>query len=284
MANTQVSIVLPAYNGARFLKGAIESCLGQTYRDMELILVDDHSTDATPDIMRAYAEKDTRVRYIRNQTNQRLPRSLNIGFRAATGDHLTWTSDDNEYIPESIEKMLKCLHHNPDVDFVYADYWALHEEAGEKNRVRIGLDLPVKNDLGACFLYTRKVYEKLGDYNPHYEMVEDYDYWIRVMKNFKMAHLSEPIYVYRYHGGSLTTTRKNNQDLFDVILKYRNGYLPVSKLGWTAAHYFRNVDRSDMTEEEKKELKRATLNKIKNLSLSFYLQFKTLAFIYSKRI
>ncbi len=282
---SKVSIVLPTYNGAKFLRGSIESCLNQTHRDLELILVDDCSTDSTPAIMSEYAQKDARVKVIRNKANQRLPRSLNIGFAACTGDILTWTSDDNEYTPESLEKMLAVFKQQPKVDFVYADYWAVYEEEGRKEHIQTSHEsLAQKNNIGACYLYTRRVYEKLGDYNPNLEMVEDYDYWMRVFKHFKMARLAEPVYLYRFHGGSLTTTRKFNQDLFDVILKFRNGYLPASKLGWTGAYYFRNVEGSSMTREEKDKLLKQTLSKIKGLSLPFYVFFKTISFMYSQRI
>ena len=112
----KVSIVLPTYNGAsKYLRQAIESCLNQTYRDIELIVVDDCSTDSTPDVVRSF--NDPRIRYVRNETNQRLPRSLNIGFALTTGEYLTWTSDDNEFLPEAVDVMLDFLTRNKDIDF-----------------------------------------------------------------------------------------------------------------------------------------------------------------------
>ncbi len=273
----KVSIILPTYNGAKYLRGSIESCLSQTHRDLELILVDDRSTDETPAIMKSFS--DSRIKIVRNEVNQRLPKSLNIGFRHATGNYLTWTSDDNEYTPAAIEKMLQALRRNPDAGFVYADYWAFYEDTGTKELVSIPepLNLAVRNTLGACFLYTRNVYETVGEYNPHYEIVEDYDYWIRVWQRFKMTHVAEPIYLYRYHSKSLTLTRRNDQDLFDAILKYRNGYISASKLGWVAAYYFYNVDKENIPAEKKTELKRKSLEKIKKLSPSFYAQFLVLS-------
>lgn len=281
---SKVSIILPTHNGAKYLRGAIESCLAQTHQNIELILVDDRSTDATPQILSSY--KDPRVRIIRNQTNQRLPRSLNIGFKEATGDLLTWTSDDNEYFPDAIERMLHTLQKEPDVDFVYADYLALDESTGKKELVKAPdtLKLNVKNEVGGCFLYTRKVYEALGGYDPYYEMTEDYDYWMRIWKRFRTRRCPGPLYLYRYHAQSLTTTRHFNQDLFTEILKYRNGFTSASKLGWTAAYYFYNVDRSGMTKEEKKALVRHTHDTVAGLSRPFYVLFSLLAFFYSFRV
>ena len=282
--NTKVSIILPVYNGAKYLRGSIDSCLAQTHKDLELIVVDDCSTDATPDIMRSYA--DPRVRVIQNSVNQRLPRSLNIGFKAATGDFLTWTSDDNEYVPDALEKMLAAMLREPAVDFVYADYWALDETSGKKEPVQVPdeLKLDTKNEVGGCFLYSRKVYDALGDYNPYYEIVEDYDYWIRIWKRFRVRRCEGPLYLYRYHAQSLTTTRHHHQDLFDVILKYRHGYVPASKLGWSAAYYFDNVRKSAKTREEKEAQKKHTIKMVWGLSPAFFLWFLFLAFIYSFRV
>ncbi len=277
----KISIILPTYNGEKFLRGSIESCLSQSHRDLELILVDDHSTDRTPAIMAEFAQKDPRVKIIRNQVNQRLPRSLNIGFAQATGDYLTWTSDDNEYLPQAIEKMLAALQAQSDAEFVYADYWAVFEEEGRKETIRTDhTTLAQKNNIGACYLYSRRVYKKIGNYNSDLEMVEDYDYWIRVSKQFKMIRLAEPVYLYRFHGGSLTSTRKHNQDLFDCILKYRSGYASLSKLGWTAAYYFDNVKKSDLSESEKNRLIKKTMEKVRGLSLVFYTQFMAAAGFY----
>ena len=93
----KISVVLPVYNGERYLRESLDSILAQTMGDFELIVVDDCSTDATSVILAEYAVRDSRIRIIRNAENQKLPRSLNIGFAEARGEYLTWTSDDNVY-------------------------------------------------------------------------------------------------------------------------------------------------------------------------------------------
>ena len=114
MNNPKVSIILPTYNGAKYLRESIDSCLSQTHKNIELIIVDDCSTDQTSQIIKPY--QDARIRYIRNEKNMRLPRSLNIGFALATGEYLTWTSDDNQFLPHAIETMLKILREDKSVD------------------------------------------------------------------------------------------------------------------------------------------------------------------------
>jgi glycosyltransferase involved in cell wall biosynthesis len=220
-----VSIVLPTYNGARYIKEAIDSCLSQTFADFELIIIDDCSVDETPAIIRSY--NDTRIRKVRNRKNLRLPRSLNKGFSFARGKYLTWTSDDNQYLPEALETMVRFMESDKNINFVYADYWQYHFIKGEKKIKRLAdtLDLTRECRLGACFLYTRKVYETVGKYDPKYEMVEDYDYWIRVSRIFKLVHCPHVLYIYTYHSNSLTITRSETQMLFDRILKFENTFI-----------------------------------------------------------
>ena len=100
--NDLISIVLPVYNGERFLRESIDSVLAQTYTNWELLIVDDCSTDNTAAIVHEYVQKDSRVQYYKNEKNLRLPRNLNRGFSLARGDYLTWTSDDNVFWPTAL--------------------------------------------------------------------------------------------------------------------------------------------------------------------------------------
>ena len=104
----RVSIVLPTYNGTRYLAQAIESCLAQSFRDVELIVVDDGSRPDVRAVVEPYLS-DSRVKYVRHEKNAGVAASLNTGFRIATGSHLTWTSDDNYFEPEAIAEMLRFM-------------------------------------------------------------------------------------------------------------------------------------------------------------------------------
>lgn len=226
----KVSIVLPVYNGEQYLKGAIETCLNQTYDNIELIIVDDCSTDSTPEIIKSF--HDGRIKYFRHKKNKMLPGALNTGFKHATGDYLTWTSDDNEYFLNAIETMVACLKEHGNSGLAYADYWVINEMTGDKRLRRLDdpLHLDTYNGLGACFLYTRNVYEVIGEYNTSLGLVEDYDYWIRVAKTFATYHVVTPLYLYREHGGSLTSTKLAKIIVMDRMLKYMHGYLPETEL------------------------------------------------------
>lgn len=208
----EISVVLPTYNGERYLKQSIESIINQTYDDWELIIVDDCSTDKTSEIIEEYAEKDSRICIIHNRVNQKLPKSLNIGFKAAKGNFLTWTSDDNYYDSYAFEIMRENLIRK-NADFVFCSYCVID---GKGNTLQKQLKktsdinmLPYKNVIGACFMYRKQVLEKVRKYNEKAFLVEDWEYWIRVyLQRYKMIAIGKVLYYYREHEKSLTTQRE----------------------------------------------------------------------------
>jgi glycosyltransferase involved in cell wall biosynthesis len=240
----KVSIILPTYNGARYVRQSIDSCINQTYKNIELIIVDDGSTDNTHGIITFY--KDERVKYLRHVKNEGLPYALNTGFSKATGKYLTWTSDDNQYLPMAIEEMVSFLEKNINVDLVYADYWAHFLETGkqELRRMPDNLDLQKTNQVGPCFLYSRRVYEEVGAYDPKYLLVEDYDYWIRIYKKFKTARYPRPLYIYGEHSKTLKRTRHIEIVLSEVILKHRYNFTSLSELSDSFLKSFQAGDYS----------------------------------------
>ena len=206
-----VSIVLPTYNGEKYLSESIESVINQTYKNWELIIVNDCSTDGTLEIIKKYTEKDERIKFITNEINSKLPQSLNNGFKLAKGNFYTWTSDDNYYDPKAIEQMVNYLILNPDKAMVYADFYNLDEISNKKEKAVL---LPVtpqnmldSNCIGACFMYRKSIAEKVGEYDTSKFLVEDYDYWLRIMLAGKIGHIPQILYTYRIHNSSLTGKR-----------------------------------------------------------------------------
>lgn len=260
--NDLVSIVLPVYNGERYLKESIDSIISQTYQNWELIIVDDCSSDNSPVIAKHYEEKDNRIKYYRNEQNIKLPRSLNKGFSIAKGNYLTWTSDDNMYLPEALSRMVNELEKNQ-VDFVFATCDVINE-TGEIVEVwaapRDYQTAIMKGDfVGACFLYTRKVYETIGEYDANKFLVEDYDYWLRIFCRFKVYNITEHLYRYRWHKGSLTSTEKQDginsmceRVLWDNIGDY--GKLSLKQKYYFYAHLHK-LRQSKETKAEKNKYK-----------------------------
>ncbi len=224
-----VSIVLPTYKRAHVLPHAIRSVLSQTYENLELIIVDDNSPDDTAAVVKSF--DDARIRYVKNDPNLKLPRALNRGFSLAKGAYLTWTSDDNVFADNAIQKMVDALQAK-NCEFVYADYY-LFADLGEGDnpldaqheKLPSKLQLEKSNHIGACFLYTRKAYEEVGEYDPELFLVEDYDYFIRIAKRFSVCHIPEPLYFFRRHDDALYCSRFCEVKAADVLVRYKNSLL-----------------------------------------------------------
>lgn len=242
-----VSIVLPTYKRPKLLAQAVASVLAQSHENWELIVVDDHSPDDTPQVMAAF--DDPRIRYVRNDPNLKLPRTLNRGFALARGELLTWTSDDNLFEPHAIERMVARLQRG-DCDLVYADYYLFSQQDAQGRPLDIHHDrlpdvvqLEKGNHIGACFLYTRQVFESIGDYDPELFLVEDYDYFIRVAQRFRLAHIAEPLYYFRRDDDTLYLSRFAEVKASDVLVRYKNGLLTEDGVvDAMSALLMRNID------------------------------------------
>ncbi len=227
MSDKLISIVLPTFNGARFISESIDSILNQTYRNWELIIVNDCSTDNTLEIINEYAKRDGRIKIISNQKNKKLPASLNIGFEYAQGDYYTWTSDDNIYYPEALEYMVKFLNNNSYYDLVCCDY-ELIEEDGTFKQIHSELyphnlfELSKNAVVGACFLYTKEIADKIGKYNEKTFCAEDYDYWCRLALAGNIYFSDRVLYKYRFNLQSLTSTKQDliKEQVYNIRLKY----------------------------------------------------------------
>ncbi len=210
MIDGLVSIILPTYNGEKYIVDAIESIIGQTYEKFELIIINDASTDKTLEIISRYAKKDARIKIINNIKNMKLPKSLNIGFGQAKGEYYTWTSDDNIYHPTAIEKMKNVLDQNSNVGFVFARQEYI-DDNGKKirnSKKPRKLDwIYVTNFVGGCFLYKQEVDHKLNGYDEGRFLVEDYDFVLRAYKSYEFMYLADVLYGYRCHSDSLTSNR-----------------------------------------------------------------------------
>jgi glycosyltransferase involved in cell wall biosynthesis len=224
----KVSIILPTYNRAKYIHKSIESCLNQTYNNIELVVVDDGSADNTKEAVASC--KDPRIKYIRHEKNLNLPNALNTGFAAASGAYLTWTSDDNYFAPEAVEAMHEFLVENKH-DFVYCDIFLFGND--KEGFIKDGVIkkhkepdnfLPDKNTgIGPCFMYSRKVMEKTGSYDTEAFLAEDYDYWIRVSRNFKLYHLNKHLYYFRLHNESLFDSRYPEVKATTALVNIKNG-------------------------------------------------------------
>lgn len=138
----RVSIGMPVYNGARYIKEAIDSLLTQTYADFELIISDNASTDSTPDIIKEYAQKDHRIRYYRNEKNLGLSANLNRVYELACGEYFMVAHHDDVRAPEYLERCLEILNNDSDSVVCYTKTQDIDESGNHVDRT----DPPLKID------------------------------------------------------------------------------------------------------------------------------------------
>lgn len=280
-----ISIVLPTFNGEKYIKRAIDSILNQTISDLELIIVNDYSTDSTLQIIYEIAKADSRVHVINNEKNEKLPKSLNIGFSQAKGEYFTWTSDDNIYHIDALEKMQLYLENNKEIDIVYAPYNLINENdevIGYSSEIDGQYDkLYEGNMIGACFLYKRSVHEKLKGYDEEKFLVEDYDFWLRALRCFRYGFINECMYDYRIHGNSLTERKKNLIEEKTIHLQERelsHAVLPISvrvMLCTRMIQYYYKVDNIGSMRKYMKMLKKVSANDYNKISIAYRIAYWT---------
>lgn len=228
-----ISIVLPVYNGEKYLRESLDSILKQTVSDWELIIVDDCSTDGSLKIAKEYAAKDSRIQVIHNEKNSKLPHSLNVGFATSKGEYLTWTSDDNRFLPKALGKMRDYLEQHPDIPLMCARMYTIDNE-GERlaSKAFPNAEFPPFDSgslfswcsIGACFMYRRCVLEDIGEYDEALFGTEDYDYWLRIYEHYnKIGYIPDFLYEYRYHEKSLTMAQNDmvRKRLYDLRIKHK---------------------------------------------------------------
>ncbi len=146
----RVSIGLPVYNGEAFLAEALDSLLAQTYRDFEIVISDNASTDATESICRERAARDARVRYVRSETNVGAMRNFNRVFELSRGEYFKWAAHDDVHDPEYLERCVAVLDAERDVVLVHTAYREV-DEAGRTIQTRRDGRLTADDSVGRRF-------------------------------------------------------------------------------------------------------------------------------------
>lgn len=225
-----VSIILPSFNGARFLKEAVDSIVQQTFQDWELILVDDGSTDHTPDIMKGY--QDPRIRYLKNEGNKGLVYSLNRAIEASAGRYIARMDADDISQPERLEKQVIFLELHPEIA-VYDTRQQFIDDTGTPTGFfnsditgseNIRRKMPWFNCMGHPSVMMRAEIAKTYRYRK--VVYEDYDLWLRMLNDgLKLERTPEPLLLYRLHSGSIITQSKQANQHFLKIADTKLFYL-----------------------------------------------------------
>lgn len=209
----KVSIIIPCWNQAHWLPEAIESALNQTYKNIEVIVVNDGSPDNTREVAEKYPVK------LIEKENGGLSSARNAGIREATGDYILTLDADDKILPEFVEK---CLEANDDI------VGTGQQEFGDSNELwnnqpehPIHEHFKIANQINCCSLYKKEVWETVEGYDETMKHgLEDWDFWFQATKaGYTITVLREPLFLYRKHGSSMISeTAKYHKEVYNYII------------------------------------------------------------------
>ncbi|MGH7230059.1 MAG: glycosyltransferase family 2 protein [Nitrospiraceae bacterium] len=204
-----VSVVIPAYNGvSRYLEQAITSVLQQSFRDWELVVVDDASSDETAHLVAAY----TQARYVRRQKNGGQATARNDGARLGTGIFLAFLDQDDLWEPTFLEEMKTALERHPDTAIIHSDGFQVNErnevmeyDGAMKHRASITQLLRGDHDTATSgSLFRKTCFDTVGGYDERLFIWEDIDLAIRLYQRYPIVHLPKPLYRHRLYSRNVS--------------------------------------------------------------------------------
>jgi len=232
-ARPAVTVIIPTFNRASIVGRAIQSVLGQTYQDWELIVVDDCSTDGTEQAVRSFS--DNRIKYIRHDRNCRASAARNTGIRCAQGEYVAFLDDDDEWLPEKLQKELEVFRNSdPEVGLVYTG-WIILDERGKVLKVRMETKsgwvydaLLDCNFIGSPSRVTvkKQVLDRVAGFDETFLNAEDYEFCLRVARVSKVACV--PCCLVKRHLSDWKTARLRNicEGWERILAKYRSDMKP----------------------------------------------------------
>lgn len=217
------TVVIPVLNRAKFIGNAIERVLEGTFKDFEVVVIDNASTDGTQDVVRSYAEKDPRVRLVQRGGGT-IASALNEGIRAARGKYICQLDSDDEYTPDTLQKMVDHMESHPKCGLAISYYELMDENRGKVEGIE-----PVthkgysRNQIlrrdggGALRVFPKVVLEEMGYYDEEHfgNFGEDYDMVLKTGEKYDVDRVHHVLYRYRRHSDNTDVTR-------DPLMKIQN--------------------------------------------------------------
>ena len=247
-----VSVIIATYNRRDFIVDAIESVIAQSYKDWELIIIDDGSTDDTKDIIEKHLESEKISYYYQN--NQKQASALNTGLKYAHGDWIAFLDSDNKWLSDRLELGINCILSNPDMGLIYGDIYTINEagvRVSEKNMKRytgnVTARLLFDNFISFNTTLIRKdILEKIGGFNADLDRAPDYDCWLRASTITKFLYISEYLAEYRVMDNQISSDKTSRFDNNEKTLKrflynYPNAVTMMEKKKGLSAFYLRKA-------------------------------------------
>lgn len=231
----KVSIIIPTYNRALLLKKAIESVLKQTFKDYEIIVVDDGSTDNTREIVHSYSLP--KIKYI-YQENKGRSNARNKALKIAKGQYIAYLDSDDMFLPDKLERQISILEVERDVGMVYTSARVFDEDDNELFRQdKLGNKRLYYEATDSGWIYNKvafyfpqtiilpsvmvrsEIQKKVGDFDENLDRFEDTDMWRRISKECKIFAIKEPLCIIRQHSDN---KMENPKDVFKSMMHYIN--------------------------------------------------------------
>lgn len=261
----KVSVIIPAYNSEAFIKESIESALNQTYPNLEVVVVNDGSTDGTEDILSPFMD---RIVYIKKD-NGGPASARNLGIKKSSGEYICFLDADDKYLPQKVERQVAYLNEHPDVGLVFSDasilgggFLAQRGSIHEALPIYYGYVFPrlfIKNFIPILtVMIRREVLEKSGLFDEDRELIsiEDYELWLRIAMHYPVGYISERLASYRVHSSNISSnleesikknfliTEKFEREFPELEKRYPNIFkkkkaFALCRLG---SHYFKRDD------------------------------------------
>lgn len=218
-----VSIITPTYNREKLLKETVDAILSQTYKDFELIIVDNYSSDSTDKVLKSY--NDNRIKYFKNQNNGQVAVNRNFGIKKARGEFIAFCDDDDLWFPTKLEKQVNEFNKNPNIGLVCSSGIMFNNKGTigkyETTSLKtISFEKLLFNNciINSSAIVKKNVFEVIGllDEDPNIIAVEDYELWLRIAKKYEVRHIQEMLVKYRIHENALQNQYLSNGRGFEL--------------------------------------------------------------------
>lgn len=240
--SVKVSILIPAYNHAQFIRACLDSVVQQTYQDWEAIVIDDGSSDETPSIIQEYAKKDKRIQFKR-QENAGVVITCKRALDIAKGKYANFLASDDKFTKQRLERLVPVLDAQPSTCLVCSDVYGMNADGKinqklmlpqfkmfiQKNNGKVFAGLLEQNFIySVATLFRRSIATEVGGIDETIPFLEDWSLWLRMTENHTIEYIDEPLACYRQHNQNAT---KNVQRTYEAMRKTFHQY--VRRLSFT---------------------------------------------------
>ena len=241
-----ISVLLPVYNAVKYVGIAIESVLNQSFKDFELIICEDRSTDMTWQIIELYVKKDRRIKLFRNEKNLGIAENRNKLISLASGNYIVWQDADDVSMPYRLELQYQFMEQNPDVGIVGGWLQFFNENGEQSIRKYASDDVSLRSKIfqyspvaQPAAMIRKKSLDESGMYDLRYPLAEDLDMSFRIGMKYKFANIQRVLIKYRENTTSATFTKLKTIELNTLDIRWK--YSHSDKYAMTVADRIYNL-------------------------------------------